>query len=77
MATYRQSEVQANGRKGTYYTNYGGIGLAYQMLSGEVVNSGGNGFYYPVESAESFIADDGAAYMAAVRGLSLPPAYKR
>jgi hypothetical protein len=73
------SFVHAHGRKGTYYTTYGGIGLAYDIGAPgapDVVCSGGNGYYYPVDGLERFDADGGKGYLAAVRAL-LPPAYSR
>jgi hypothetical protein len=74
--TNRGSEVITCGVKGTYRTKLGGVGLAYRVRKA-VVSSGGNGFYYPVENLETFTPDGGAGYLAAVRGLALPPAYKR
>lgn len=74
---YKQSTVMEIGAKGTYTTNLGGVGLGYQMPKGDVVKSGGNGFYYPVDGLVSFKADGGAGYRAKLRGLNLPPAYTR
>lgn len=78
--SYRESEVLARGTKGTYTSTYGGVGLGYE-IDGVVVVSGGNGWYYPqIERSggiASFVADGGDGYLARVRGLTLPPAYKR
>ena len=67
----RESVVKACGEKGTYTSRYG-IGLGYRV-DGVVVVSGGNGFYYPQSGRPGglvdFVADGGAGYMAAVRGL--------
>lgn len=80
MKSYKESEVKARGVKGTYTSNYGGVGLGYE-IDGVVVVSGGNGFYYPQAEGfgglASFVPDDGAGYMAKVRGLALPPSYKK
>jgi hypothetical protein len=72
---FKASEVEQAGTKGTYTTEHGGVGLGYRMM-GEVVSSGGNGFFYPVDGLRSFAADGGAGYMARVRRLALPPACK-
>ena len=61
--------MQVAGAKGTYSTNAGGTGLGYQMPNGDVVRSGGNGFYYIVDDLASFWADGGKAYMIKVRSL--------
>jgi hypothetical protein len=71
--------VKAHGKKGTYVTTHGGVGLAYDIGEpGEpdVVHSGGNGYFYPVPDLQSFVADGGAGYRAKLRGLALPPAYQ-
>jgi hypothetical protein len=69
MTSYRKSEVEATGTKGTYVSlPYHGTGMGYQMPDGTVVRSGGNGWYYPVE-VESFTADGGKGYMGVVRGI--------
>ena len=65
---FKASETTARGIKGTYKTTYGGIGLAYEM-DGQIVRSGGNGFYSPVPDLAEFTPDGGDGYMAAVRGL--------
>src|SRR5262249_3977418 len=46
-AGYRGSEVEANGRRVTYTSNMGGVGMGYLMPDGHVYRSGGNGWYYP------------------------------
>lgn len=68
VSIYRGSQVQVAGVKGTYSTNLGGVGLGYEMPNGDVVHSGGNGFYYLVDDLASFWSDGGKAYMAAMRG---------
>lgn len=78
---FKASQVEATGRKGTYVTKLGGVGLAYDIADAArscplVVKSGGNGFYYPVEDLDTFVVDGGAGYRAAIRKLMLPPAYK-
>ena len=66
---FKASDTTATGIRGTYRTEYDGIGLAYRMPCGAVVKSGGNGFYYPVDRLAEFTPDNGTGYMAAVRGL--------
>ena len=69
MTSYRKSEVEATGTKGTYISKpFQGMGLGYRMPDGTVVKSGGNGWFYPVE-IESFDADGGDRYMGRVRGI--------
>ena len=63
---YKGSYVEANGKRGTYTTELGGVGLAYEV-EGSVVKSGGNGFYYPVDRMATFVPDNGDGYMASVR----------
>lgn len=67
---YKGSEATAIGTKGTYTTNLGGTGLGYRMPNGDVVRSGGNGFYYPVDGLESFTADGGRGYMGKVAAIA-------
>lgn len=61
----------------TYVTANGGIGLGKLVgAEGIVMNSGGNGFYYPVAEVVKSFRDNGRGYREAVRSLMLPPAYK-
>ena len=66
---YRASIVTKTGKKGTTISKRGGIGLGYQLdgPGSEVVQSGGNGWYYPVEEGTEFVPDNGKGYMLAVR----------
>ena len=76
MKSYRESEVKANGIKGTTYSNLGGIGIGYQMPNGDVVQSGGNGYYYAacgstggLREERGFSADNGDGYINRCRGI--------
>lgn len=66
MGVFKKSEVTERGEKVSYVTQYGGIGLGY-VVEGVVVNSGGNGWYYPVENVQSYHRDNGDMYMGRVR----------
>ena len=72
MRSYPASKVTEQGIKGTVQTMTG-YALAYRMPNGDVVASGGNGYYY--EKLGIFSPDGGKGYMAAVCRLNLPPAY--
>lgn len=62
----------------TYVTKDGAIGQGKLVgVEGVVMNSGGNGFYYPVADVVEFFRDNGRGYMTAVRSLMLPPAYAK
>jgi hypothetical protein len=56
-------------------SRYGGIGLG-RLVEGTVYRSGGNGFYYPAPEL-AYRRDGGEGYRRALRGLALPPAYRR
>lgn len=74
MTSYKQSQVTSEGIKGTYTSKpFGGVGMGYQMQNGDVVKSGGNGWYYPVDVSE-FTADGGQRYMDKVQ--SFAPSYR-
>lgn len=71
---YKESFVKTNGKLGTYTTNYGGTGLAYN-IGNEIpiiVKSVGNGFYYPVDNLSSFVEDNGAGYFSHIKKIPNP-----
>jgi hypothetical protein len=81
---YRESQVRVEGKKGTFESNYGGIGLGYLMPDGNVYVSGGNGWYYDQRQGmgglKRFVQDDGREYMeraAGVLGASRTKAWTR
>jgi hypothetical protein len=81
---YRESQVRVEGKKGTYETAYGGIGLGYLMPDGNVYVSGGNGWYYDQKERmgglKAFVQDDGKGYMeraAGVLGVSRSKAWAK
>ena len=75
METIKGSVARTTGLKGTYQSEYGGIGLGY-LVDGIAYKDGGNGHYYEVK-VKWFYADGGEGYLAAVATLALPPAYTR
>lgn len=70
-STYFPASVAEGFELGTTIDELGGIGLGYRAPCGSVVESGGNGFYYPVHRLRSFEADGGEGYRRAVRSLGL------
>ena len=65
-----KEKVVATGKKGTYSTTLGAIGLAYQMPTGEVVCSGGNGWFCSIANLADFQADGGLGYERAYSEIS-------
>ncbi len=68
-----KSIVEKEGKKGSYITSYGAIGLGY-LVNGYVYSSCGNG-YYGIVDVKVFCKDNGKMYIDKVKSLGLFPGY--